>query len=98
MTARWTGVVEFPAMLAIIRRTARVLFVLIILAVILGGSIVPPGDQTEQVRAFTRQIEFDYVGWTIDALGVKFQQMALGSGDYLTSEDRHQMMLDYLVR
>jgi hypothetical protein len=88
--------VEFPTMLAIIRRTARVLFVMIILAVLMGGSIVPPGNQTEQVRAFTRQIEFDYVGWTINALGIKFQQIALGSGDYLTGDSRRQMVLDYM--
>ena len=88
---------KIPLMFAIIRRTARVLITTIILAALLGGSIVPPGDQTEQVRAFTRQIEFDYVGWTINALGVKFQQMALGSGDYLGNDSRHQMMLDYMA-
>ncbi len=67
-----------------------------ILTALLGGSIVPPGDQTERVRAFTRQIEFDYVGWTINALGVKFQQTALGSGDYLSNAARGQMMLEYM--
>jgi hypothetical protein len=83
-------------MFTILRRTIRILIIMAILAILLDGSIVPPGNQTERVRAFTRQIEFDYIGWTINALGVKFQQIALGSGDYLSSDVRHRMMLDYM--
>lgn len=83
-------------MLTILRHAVRILITTAILSVLLGRSIVPPGDQTERVRAFTRQIEFDYVGWTINALGVKFQQIALGSGDYLSNEARRQMMLAYM--
>jgi hypothetical protein len=83
-------------MFTTLRRTTRILITLAFLAVLLGGSVVPPGDQTERIRAFTRQIEFDYIGWTINALGVKFQQISLGSGDYLSNDARHQMMLEYM--
>jgi hypothetical protein len=69
---------------------------LLVLALFLGASTLPPGDRTESVRAFTRNIEFDYVGWTLNALWVKLNQLALGSENYLSSSDRHQAVLEYL--
>jgi len=70
---------------------------LLVLALFLGASTLPPGDRTESVRAFTRNIEFDYVGWTLNALWVKLNQLALGSENYLTSNARHQTVLEYLT-
>jgi hypothetical protein len=32
---------------------------------LLGTSAIPPGDRVEQVRAYTRDIEFDYITWKI---------------------------------
>lgn len=69
---------------------------LILGVVFLGASSLSPGDQTELVRSFTRQIEFDYVGWTLDALQIKLFELSLGTGNYLATEQRHQMMVDYL--
>ena len=40
---------------------------LLVILVLLSSSIIPPGDRIEGVRAFTRDIEFDFVGWTLDA-------------------------------
>ena len=40
-------------------------------------------DPLEQVRAYTRAIEFDYLSWTLDALGIKLGEMALGTANYL---------------
>ena len=57
---------------------------------------MPLSERTEQVRAFTRDIEFDYVSWTLDALGVKFFQSALGIADYLSTDARRQLVLEYL--
>ena len=69
---------------------------LILGMVLLGGSVLPAGDQGAQVRAFTRDLEFDYVSWTVNALGVKFSQFALGTGDYIPDKTRRQAVLDYL--
>ena len=63
---------------------------------VLASSSVPLNNHTEQVRAFTRQIEFDYAGWTLDAFGVKLLQSALGTGDYLSPDIRRQLVYDYL--
>jgi hypothetical protein len=48
------------------------------------------------VRAYTRDIEFDFVRWTINAMGVKLNQLSLGTSNYLSSEAKHQLVIDYL--
>ncbi len=50
----------------------------------------------EQVRAFTRPIEFDYITWTWDALWIKCAQAGLGSADYIPPTEHAQIVLDYL--
>ncbi len=62
----------------------------------LGSSSLPPGDQVERIRAFTRSIEFDYITWTLDALGVKLGQFALGSSNYIPTDSQSQLVIDYL--
>ena len=65
---------------------------------LLAYSTVPPGDQLERIRAFTRQIEFDYVDWTLNALGVKLRDGALGTQTYLADQEvDRQVVLDYLA-
>ncbi len=63
---------------------------------LLGSSSLPLGDHTERVRAYTRHIEFNYVAWTLNAIGSKLNQIALGTGDYLSTEMRREVMMDYL--
>ena len=74
----------------------RKIIFLFILAGLLGGSTLPPTEQTESVRAFTRELEFDYLRWTLQALNVKFQQISLGTASYLPDSQRRQIVLDYL--
>jgi len=54
-------------------------------------------DQTDLIRANTRAIEFDFVSWTLDAIGIKLGQLAAGFSDYLSEEDRKQIVLDYVA-
>lgn len=55
------------------------------------------GDQTvEQVRDHTRQIEFDYVAWTWNALEVKFHEAAKDTSNYLSLEEQRQVVLQAL--
>jgi hypothetical protein len=55
-----------------------------------------PGDQFERARAFTRNMEFNYVSWELDALWSKINQWALGVNNYLPEQDSKQITLDYL--
>jgi len=67
--------------------------ILLLMAIILGASTVPVSDTLERVRAFTRPMEFDYVSWTLNALGLKFGQTALDTAEYLPVEDRSSTVL-----
>ncbi len=66
------------------------------MVILLGASNVPLADPLERVRNLTRPIEFDYVSWTLDALGLKLGQIALGSAGYLPEIDRSSTVLDSL--
>lgn len=57
---------------------------------------MPPGDKIERVRAFTRDIEFNYITWTINALGVKLEQSALQTSKYLPASKSRELVLEYL--
>jgi len=59
-----------------------------------GGTVVT--DQTEQVRAYTRRLEFDYLTWTFNAARVKIEQNAMGMPGYLSRESRMQVVAEYL--
>jgi hypothetical protein len=50
----------------------------------------------DQVRAFTRSIEFDYIAWTLDATFVKLEQAALGIDRYLDEDTKIQLVRDYV--
>ena len=70
--------------------------ILLMMAMMLGASIVSPSDSLERVRAFTRSIEFDYVSWTLDAFGIKLGQIALDTAEYLPEKDRSSTVLEAL--
>ncbi|HEX2696462.1 MAG TPA: hypothetical protein VHM28_02065, partial [Anaerolineales bacterium] len=55
-----------------------------------------PVDEVDQVRAYTRNIEFDYISWMLDALRVKIQQGAAGIPGYLDREQSKVAVTDYL--
>jgi len=64
--------------------------------VLLGSSSVLLNEKIEQVRVYTRGIEFDYVEWTAKALGLKLAQASLGTSKYLSEDERSKFVLDYL--
>ena len=74
----------------------RLALVITCAVLLLGSSNLPPGKQLEKVRAFTRQIEFDFIDWTFDALNMKFLEASLGTVRYLSETQRHQIVLEYL--
>jgi len=82
--------------MASIRRYTFLSILLTILALWPGGSSMPPGNETERVRFYTRQIEFDYLQWTLDAIWQKLGQSALNTAQYIPTPSRSQVVLDYL--
>ncbi|MFZ5809929.1 MAG: hypothetical protein ACOY16_11665 [Chloroflexota bacterium] len=70
---------------------------LLICILSLGASVLPPGNPIERVRAFTRQIEFDYIAWTGNAVGIKLSQTATRSALFLDPAGQRQQVIDYLI-
>ena len=69
---------------------------LLIMVLVLGASVVSRSDPLERMRALTRPIEFDYVSWTLDAIGLKLGQIALNTSGYLAEKDRSSTVLEVL--
>ncbi len=63
---------------------------------LLTGSTVSFTERVEQVRAYTRQIEFDFVSWTIQAIAIKWEQSALQSEIFLAPQTRRDLVMSYL--
>ena len=93
-----TSIDKLANMRTLIRaRTFGILIVVLLaFAILLTSSAASVLDRKDQVQRFTRQLEFDYLGWTTRALGNKLSQFGLGASGFLTDEDRNQAVLDYL--
>ena len=62
----------------------------------ISGAVVDPADELEQIRAYSRVYEFDYVSWTVSALARKLSQSTLKVNQYLSWQDKREIVLDYL--
>lgn len=93
MTARPEGII-ISAMS--VKRWSKIAFILVAGSLLLAFSNYSSNDQLEQIRAYSRDLEFDYVGWTLNAIGAKLSQAALNATDYLSPQDQRQVVFDYL--
>lgn len=80
----------------ILRHVMRVGPIVLLAVLILSSSTIPPGNQIQRARAYTRDIEFDFVSWAFDALSDKVNQSSLGTSNYLASNDRYQIVVDHM--
>jgi hypothetical protein len=78
------------------KRAYWITILFITLSALMGASTVSLSDSLEQVRTFTRSIEFDYVSWTLNALGIKLGQIALATSKYLPVEEQSKTVLTLL--
>ncbi len=76
-------------------RLAPILAILIFFQAV-GGAGAPPSAPSEWVRAYTREIEFDFINWTLDAVGLKLRQAALGAEKYLDEGAQTHLVRDYI--
>jgi hypothetical protein len=81
------------------RRISKILVslgLMVCLILPIRGSLVDPALELEQIRAFSREYEFDYVTWTLSALKRKLLQSSLGINHYLSKQDGNQLVRDYI--
>jgi hypothetical protein len=91
--------VQCRFMKKIFRQIGRILIIVVLVSscvLVLSGSILSPGDRTERVRFYTRDIEFGFESWILNALRMKAFEGALGATSYLSDETRHRLVLEYL--
>ena len=82
-----------------LHRLGRILDIISILAVLLivGGSDNPRlTNNTDHVRLYTREIEFDYPNWVWDAAWVKIKQASIGASFTFDRETDKEIVFDYL--
>ena len=79
-----------------LKRLVNLAYVFLLAILLLTGSVLPSSGTLEGVRLYTRPIEFDFVSWTLNAFGIKLEQSALGTSNYLAVASRPQIVLDYL--
>jgi len=72
------------------------LYTLFFMCVLEGSTLLVSSNPSESARRYTRSVEFDFVGWTLDAFSVKLDQAALGTPYYFSEKSRHQIVVDYL--
>ncbi len=72
------------------------LLISLILIMPIRGAVVDQTDQLEQIRAYSRIYEFDYVSWTVSALGRKLLQSTLKVNQYLPQPEKRELILEYL--
>lgn len=68
---------------------------MIVLVAFLPGSTLPLGNPVENIRRFTRQIEFEFVSWTVEALWNKIGQFSLDVSSRMTEEERRAFVIEY---
>lgn len=79
-----------------LRRFLKIALLILVGFFLLGSSSVALTDRIEKARVFTRGIEFDYVGWTVNALGEKLAHSTQDTGMYMSQNERKQFVLNYL--
>ncbi len=69
---------------------------LMVLTGLVTASAVPLRSTDARVRQFTRNLEFDFGQWTLDAVLGEYGQTSLGASNYLTVAQRAQLVRQYL--
>ena len=80
----------------LLRRFFLITISMFLAVVLVGSGGNSEEDIAERVRAFTRSDEFNFTSWTLNALGIKLNQIALGSEKYMSAEQRRQVVKQYL--
>jgi len=84
--------VDFKKFWRVIMRCA----LLFMVTLLLGGSGLNVRDVVDRTRLFTRSVEFNYIGWTIEASFEKLSQLSLHPAAYAGEDERAQLVIDYL--
>jgi hypothetical protein len=77
-------------------RVLEFLLIFFIFSVIFAYSNPSLTDDVEKVRAYTRDIEFNYISWTVDAAIIKLQTASISGPQILDRETQKKVVAEYL--
>jgi hypothetical protein len=79
-----------------ILRTLLISIYVLLFAFLLSSSTwLVPTTTADAARRYTRPIEFDFVGWTLNALGIKLGQAVIDTPFYFSASTSHKLVIDY---
>lgn len=87
---------ERPSTLALLAYSIGSILMLFLLMLGLTNSASSPTDTLEQVRRYTRAVEFDYGTWVGNALGEKIRTGTVSPAAYLDEPSQKKIVYDYL--
>ncbi|HEX9796394.1 MAG TPA: hypothetical protein VGA52_05330 [Anaerolineales bacterium] len=73
-----------------IRTHASKTLLLLVVWLSLAGAGLQTRTPIDEVRRYTRPLEFEFAGWTLKALAIKLGQFASGRTSYLSDDERLQ--------
>lgn len=88
--------VIIPIMFQNALRGLEITITLIVLALLTGFSNPSLTDKIEKIRAYTRQIEFNYVSWMSGAWVLKLRAASVGAPYSLQHADQKKVVMEYL--
>lgn len=74
----------------------NILLITLITLLILSGSVQQYTSPEQRLRRYVREVEFDYVSWTLDALGNKNAEAALDVTAFLPASSQRAVLAGYL--
>lgn len=77
-------------------RVINYLLLAVLCSLTLTRSVPVESDARDRVRAYTRMIEFNYINWTLDAIGVKWAQASLDAARTMQPAQQRTLVDDYL--
>ncbi len=82
-------------LLARLWNALKIAVLILLTGILFAGANLQTSDPADAIRKYTRSIEFDFVNWTVKALFVKNQTIALGLDRYLPEEQGQAVLTDY---
>lgn len=76
----------------------EIIFVVLIGLVLLSGSSLQAANPYEAMRRYTREVEFDFSQWTLDALFQKAVGASLKAEKFFTPTRQSQIVEDYITQ
>ncbi|MFN8412708.1 MAG: hypothetical protein U0Z26_10005 [Anaerolineales bacterium] len=77
-------------------RSVEFLLIFFIFAALFSYSNPSLTDKIEKVRAYTRDLEFNYISWTVDAAILKVKTASIGGPNILNHESQKQIVAEYM--